>query len=465
MDRSDDCSDGAKGMQKDSEDCEELNQLDKQLDQTAAPIKPSDTPTADFTTSESCFNKKVAHLIKSKAFTCNNLPPGSQKGALHKDKVAEYLRAWIASQKLGDVGSGVTYYKSSIHKETLLRRTSWRLLPSLLEHPRPEKWAMKNFLKIVIAEGPCGIYDSHGQCLAFRFRLPEASDFVRTLNTSEALLPSQTATEHKRRGDSGDPAQRGIHDQRHYALWTTYHKGGELKYSKEYTSQLPYSQDWVSANGELHQWIDMYIRLVFPEQWVKCNNPCFKKFLGTSPDTGEKMLPLFNGYHGVNINRGMTGNKSKPHRDTKDSHSVMNTVVPFGTGFSGGMLILWELKAIVEVPLGWGVSFLGSIIAHSLTPITDGVRHSVDYFTHEDDFRWLKKKQEEEEAAKRGKGRKRKPELHESRKTSQKKKAKAINEKQAKELRKKKGMSTKKARQVAAGIIPAKKSKAAEPMG
>src|SRR3978361_183643 len=107
MDRSDDCSDGAKGMQKDSEDCEELNQLDKQLDQTAAPIKPSDTPTADFTTSESCFNKKVAHLIKSKAFTCNNLPPGSQKGALHKDKVAEYLRAWIASQKLGDVGSGV----------------------------------------------------------------------------------------------------------------------------------------------------------------------------------------------------------------------------------------------------------------------------------------------------------------------------------------------------------------------
>lgn len=56
--------------------------------------------------------------------------------------------------------------------------------------------------------------------------------------------------------------------------------------------------------------------------------------------------------------------------------------------FKGGSLVLWPLKVIIEVPEGWGILFPGSLIAHSLTPI-EGVRCSVDYFSHKSLFDWF----------------------------------------------------------------------------
>jgi hypothetical protein len=297
----------------------------------------------DFTSTKVCYAKKIVHLIQVGAYTTTNMPGGYRRGIPHREQVGQHLSTWMAGQTLGvgDSGFQLGRHITSMTKKNLLIRSSWRgLHPNLLEQSNPVEWATKNFQRLSVADGTCRIYDIQGECLGFRFRIPEPNNHLQRLNSSGDNLPLQPLTCLKKKGDSADPAQRGGHDQRHYALWTAYHKDMELQYSKEYVDQLPVSADWISTNEPLSQWIDDYIRLIFPEQWVKCHNPGFQKHLGLSTATGEAMKSLFAGYHGVCINRNMVDGESKPHKDTKDSHTVMNTVIPYGEGFSGGELIL-----------------------------------------------------------------------------------------------------------------------------
>ena len=237
----------------------------------------------DFTSLQVRFQKKITHLIRVGAFTTTNMPGGYKRGIPHSEQVSQHLSTWMAGQNLGVGVSGFQLgrFITSMTKENLLIRSSWRgLNPSLLEQHNPVEWTMENFRRLSVADGTCGIYDVEGECMGFRFRIPEEDNHLQHLNSSNHILPLQPLTCSKKKGDSANPAQRGIHDQRHYALWTAYHKDMELQYSKEYTDQLPSSSHWISTNEPLTQWIDNYVRLVFPEQLVKCHNPGFEKHLG-----------------------------------------------------------------------------------------------------------------------------------------------------------------------------------------
>jgi len=78
------------------------------------------------------------------------------------------------------------------------------------------------------------------------------------------------------------------------------------------------------------------------------------------------------------------------HQDWKDIHSVPNAVVLYGD-YNGGELVLWQAKYIVELRPGDAILFIGSLICHENTKITQEVRNSVNLFTHMSNINWIKR--------------------------------------------------------------------------
>jgi len=93
----------------------------------------------------------------------------------------------------------------------------------------------------------------------------------------------------------------------------------------------------------------------------------------------------------VPINQQMTPYSAlQAHQDWKDIRSVPNAVVPYGY-YDGGDLILWQAKCIVELCPSDAILFIGSLICHENTKITQGVRNSVNLFKHKSNIDWIKR--------------------------------------------------------------------------
>jgi hypothetical protein len=116
------------------------------------------------------------------------------------------------------------------------------------------------------------------------------------------------------------------------------------------------------------------IRQVFP--WIHSLYQSFELPEGMECMAGEWM--------GMAINTGTLENpvKCEEHRDVKAAKYGISCLCPFGD-FTGGHVILWELKTEVVLRPGDLLFLRDNLITHSNSEVI-GVRHSIVAFTWED---------------------------------------------------------------------------------
>ncbi|RPA73515.1 hypothetical protein BJ508DRAFT_303291 [Ascobolus immersus RN42] len=322
----------------------------------------------------------ASHLVTCKAITPQNvLQRYKHTSGPLVERAESVLRDW-------DIAQGpLTVLASPILTSTLKTRSSWAgCYPRICEDEK----SLAGFKFISVEEfGSMQLKDANGVVQAYRFKVP--NEVVTSLASATDTLPSLDRS--KATSGSSNPIARGAFDQRHYAVWGDY--GNKPAYSKELRKDGAVGLSWIEATCPATNFINQLFQLEMPEVYAKGTNTELQKLLRQQPVKDPLMpSPLvspFEAFHGVCINRGITDGDSNVHFDRLDDHNTHNLVIPFGA-FGGAHLILWQLRVIVEVPPCWGLSFTGSLIAHSLTKVT-GVRNSVDYFIHKALYNWAKK--------------------------------------------------------------------------
>lgn len=101
---------------------------------------------------------------------------------------------------------------------------------------------------------------------------------------------------------------------------------------------------------------------------------------------------------GFALNKGteQTPVKMKRHRDWKSLWTGISCLVPFGE-YTGGALILWDTKTVVELEAGDLFFFMDHLLVHSNEDV-DGVRHSMVAFSHQNVFDYFHVKEKQEVA-------------------------------------------------------------------
>jgi len=325
-------------------------------------------------------DKRVAHLIKIKAYTRQNLPGGIPKGSSLEAEVKRLLEEWQEERK------GLLVEKSPMLYSTLQDRS--RQQKGILALITEQAKAVQSFSVYPSNLGPLEIRDHQGVVLGYRFRIP--NELIEILNQSTGLLPP-TAT--RAQGADGNTNIRGNFQCRHYALWADY--GSEYRESAELETDGEKGRAWLSANQQLFNFCSHQVRLLSPEQYVRMTGAVVKDMRRFKGKTGRPLKPLAGAWHGVAINQGMQEDESKSHQDVMDDKRLFNCVVPFGDGFGGGDLVLWEMKMRIGLQVGDGFFFYGSVVAHQVAPIIEGIRNSIDLFTHASNYHVLAKHQEQ----------------------------------------------------------------------
>ncbi len=78
--------------------------------------------------------------------------------------------------------------------------------------------------------------------------------------------------------------------------------------------------------------------------------------------------------------------QTNAHRDHKSVFFGKSCLYPFGD-FTGRAVVLWELRAILELNVGDIFLFEDHLLTHSNEDVT-GVRHSLVAFTHQQVLNW-----------------------------------------------------------------------------
>ncbi|RPA78808.1 hypothetical protein BJ508DRAFT_308983 [Ascobolus immersus RN42] len=185
---------------------------------------------------------------------------------------------------------------------------------------------------------------------------------------------------------------------RHYGIWTEY--GNKINFCKELLDDGEEGWKWIRRTKPATQFVNQVLRFEFPEQFAKGRNRDMVREVKKAVPAYNSPYQLFDAFHGVAINRGISGEDSKKHRDYHYDDNQRNIVIPFANWnlkedenerekeeFSGAYLIFWELKIVMELPIGFGTAFLGGRITHNLTPV-HGVRCSANDFIHKALYDW-----------------------------------------------------------------------------
>jgi hypothetical protein len=90
--------------------------------------------------------------------------------------------------------------------------------------------------------------------------------------------------------------------------------------------------------------------------------------------------------------------QTEPHRDYKSVFYGKSCLYPFGN-FTGGGLILWDLRAVLELKAGDLFLFEDHLLTHSNEPV-QGERHSVVAFMHQRVLDWHYKRFEKRDKKK-----------------------------------------------------------------
>lgn len=301
-------------------------------------------PTPKYTTKTL---KRVNHLITGvKAFTRQNIGYDFPKGTTLEKEVLRHQTHWEESRKDLEV------VKATIRYRTLVRRATGGILPDISKHPR----AALGFKFYPSSPNPLEIKDDKGHILAYRFRVPE--EFIDTLEESDSLLPVR------------EPGATRRYEAEY----------GKRKYSDDYQKDLPGADKWREANQPFFKHLSNTLRLIRPEIWVKIKHKVFWKKGGSTP--------IADAWHGATITQGVTGGGGKARQNWDYQEYVHNVMVPYSKGgWTGGDLILWQLKLKVQVSRGEVLFFLGDALAHELTEVI-GERSEVDLFVGKKTFEW-----------------------------------------------------------------------------
>lgn len=215
------------------------------------------------------------------------------------------------------------------------------------------------------------IYGSDGGLLAHRCKIGDDS-IVKTLTHSLRELPSRTNL--KFRG-----VFRGEYSTRHYCVWSPYQKRPFI--SRELREDGDAGMSFLEINKRLWIRISDILGSISPAT--------YRRFLRYPlPDRLDRFCTAFAGCV-VNLG-GEDPVQTAPHRDVKESIYGYSCVIPAGD-YSGGALILFDLKLVVELGPGDVFLFPDSLIHHANEKV-EGNRSSIVAFTQENLFHYWSRK-------------------------------------------------------------------------
>ena len=290
-------------------------------------------------------------------------------------------------EKWEDERTGYLSVPSAISFDTLLRRSDQPagIFPLITEHLA----TVKSFAYYPSCLGVLRIRDAKGVILGYRFKIPP--HLLTTLNNSSQTLDSR-GTGTGGDGDGGDRSAQGPYESRHYTVCAD--DGKKYVESQELLRDGEKGREWLRENQELFDYCSNQLRFLCPEQYVRMTGSVIKDMRKTRNADGRKLGPLGGAWHGVCLNRGTNSEPESGRRcrqDWVDDPRLLKCVAPFGEGFQGGDLVLWQMKMRIGLEIGDGFFFYGSLVAHEVMDITAGVRNSIDLFTHASNYELLDK--------------------------------------------------------------------------
>lgn len=180
-----------------------------------------------------------------------------------------------------------------------------------------------------------------------------------------------------------DP-KRGVSCVRKYQRW--------IKYRKRRMFVPKLSGDY-RADGEVAHEFMKHSELLWSRatEWFPKHHlqRVFRDLTQHPLKNGEERL--CGPWMGCAVNVAVDGKpvETTPHRDVMGFVHGISCLCPFGE-FTGGGLILWELRTIVELKRGDLLYFMDHLINHS-NEKAYGARHSVVAFTENKVWEWLQK--------------------------------------------------------------------------
>lgn len=209
------------------------------------------------------------------------------------------------------------------------------------------------------------------------YRVP-SSDISQNGKHINAFMNSMTKLNYEVNGENGGGA-RGLKRVAQLCAWIIFDTKGDPVISAAFKKQRREGEQFLNANQELWKRAGEILKVLFPGKYqmlLRGNLPkrlrrFAKPWMGCSVNIGVPKEPV----------------RTKPHKDGKGAIQGRSCLCCFGD-FTGGHLILWELKAILELRAGDVVLFADHILTHSNTTV-EGVRHSMVAFTHQRVLEWI----------------------------------------------------------------------------
>lgn len=224
--------------------------------------------------------------------------------------------------------------------------------------------AWRSFDVIESADEHCQIVDRLGNVLAYRYRLP-----APLVDLLQAASDELGVRKHSVKGG------QGRFPVRYYTIWKR--QLNIPRYSGDYIDQRPQADRFLARIAPLLKRLAHDLRLISPQ--------CHTRYRHLQRRIEAVGLRCLAGvWPGLNLNQRQTASQGvSVHKDFLDLPSGMNVVVPFGR-WSGGDVVLWQVYKVVKLRPGDVLFFNGANLIHSGTPITDGVRNSLNLFGHQE---------------------------------------------------------------------------------
>jgi hypothetical protein len=164
-----------------------------------------------------------------------------------------------------------------------------------------------------------------------------------------------------------------------YTGWTAYNpKGDPPVYSGDVKADPEQAQRFVDATESLWEEASEFMRDICPGQ--------FRELARAKLPAGmTRLAGVWTGF-AVNGSSEEVPIQTEPHRDYKSVFFSESCLCPFGN-FRGDAVILWELRAVLELEAGDLFVFEDHLLTHSNEKAI-GERHSLVAFMHQSVLDW-----------------------------------------------------------------------------
>jgi hypothetical protein len=191
------------------------------------------------------------------------------------------------------------------------------------------------------------------------------------------------------------PNRRGVDSASFYTVWTAFRRSRKPAYSSDYKMHGEKGQRLVRMTRPLWQELSRRMRVLCPGQYNELDR-------AELPGGTKRLAGVWAGF-GVNAGSEAVPVRTKAHRDHKSIFFGKSCLYAFGN-FTGGHVILWDLRAVLELRPGDAFLFEDHLLTHSNEEVI-GERHSLVAFTHQSVLDWhnrrLKRRDKKQEKLKK----------------------------------------------------------------